>query len=128
MVGFQTRRATTTVELRDGQAFAIAGLLQDDFRDVVNQVPWLGDIPVLGTLFRSNNFRQKESELVIIVTPYLVRPVSQPILAVPTDGYRAPSDFERIIQGRMAHAGLPGGRTRLGTDARLVGPAGFAID
>ena len=123
-----TRRAETTVELGSGQSFAVGGLISSATRNNIEKFPGLGDLPILGTLFRSNNFRQQESELVIVVTPYLVRPVSEPTLALPTDGYRAPSDFERIIQGRLVHAGLPGGRTRLDRDARLVGPAGFAID
>ena len=123
-----TRRAETTVELGSGQSFAVGGLISSATRNNVEKFPGLGDLPILGTLFRSSNFRQKESELVIVVTPYLVRPVSEPVLALPTDGYRAPSDFERIIEGRLAHASLPGGRARLAGGTRLIGPAGFAID
>ena len=73
--GFITRKAKTSVELRDGQSFAIAGLLQTINAKVAKQVPWLGDVPVLGTLFRSSSFQKKESDLVIIVTPRLARPV-----------------------------------------------------
>jgi pilus assembly protein CpaC len=73
--GFTTRKAKTSVELRDGQSFAIAGLLQTVNAKTAKQVPWLGDVPVLGTLFRSSSFQKKESDLVIIVTPRLARPV-----------------------------------------------------
>ena len=68
--GLRTRRATTTVELRDGQAFAIAGLIQDDFEDTVRQLPGLGDVPILGALMRSSAFQRNETELVIIVEPH----------------------------------------------------------
>lgn len=81
-----TRRAETTVELGSGQSFAIAGLLLDDTQQLTSKVPGLGDIPILGQLFTSDRFQRSESELVIIVTPYLVRPVSQP-LPLPTDPY-----------------------------------------
>ena len=73
--GLQTRRAKTTVELRDGESFALAGLLRRDFQDTVRQFPILGSIPIIGTLFRSTSFQKEETELVIIVTPRLVRPV-----------------------------------------------------
>ena len=72
---FTNRKANTSVELRDGQSFAIAGLLQTINAKTASQVPWLGDVPVLGTLFRSSSFQKKESDLVIIVTPRLARPV-----------------------------------------------------
>ena len=71
---FKRRETSTTVEMRDGESFAIAGLLQDDFTDLIGQVPWLGDIPILGALFRSSDYSRKQSELVIIVTPHLVTP------------------------------------------------------
>lgn len=71
---FKRRETSTTVELRDGESFAIAGLLQDDFQDSAGQIPWLGDIPVLGALFRSADFQRSQSELVIIVTAHLVSP------------------------------------------------------
>ena len=74
MNSFKRRETSTTVEMRDGQSFAIAGLLQDDFRDLNGQVPWLGDIPILGALFRSADYERAQSELVIIITPHLVTP------------------------------------------------------
>ena len=83
----KVRRAETTVELASGQSFAIAGLVQEDFRNTIRQVPLLGDIPVLGALFRSEAFQRNETELVIIVTPYIVRPVGSDSIPLPTDVY-----------------------------------------
>jgi pilus assembly protein CpaC len=94
-----TRRAETTVELGSGQSFMIAGLLRNVDTNDINKAPFLGDLPILGTLFRSTGYRRQQTELVIIVTPYLVRPVSGQ-LALPTDGYRAPTDVERVLEGQ----------------------------
>ncbi|HEX5258074.1 MAG TPA: type II and III secretion system protein family protein [Sphingomicrobium sp.] len=94
-----TRRAETTVELGSGQSFMIAGLLQNSNNNTVEKAPFLGDLPVLGALFRSTKFQRNETELVIIVTPYLVRPVSGQ-LATPADGYRAPDDVQRNFLGQ----------------------------
>ncbi len=125
-----TRRAETTVELGSGQSFAIGGLLSNDVQNAVSKFPGLGDLPILGTLFRSQRFQTSETELVIMVTPYLVRPVSEPVLAAPTDGYQAPSDIERILEGRLHHAKLHKGRgAPVGPEGqRLVGPIGFVLD
>jgi pilus assembly protein CpaC len=98
--GFSRREAETTVQLRDGESFAIAGLLEDDFRDFVSQVPWFGDIPVLGTLFRSSDYQRSQSELVIIVTAHLVTPTRGEALALPTDRVRIPSERELFLFGR----------------------------
>ena len=94
-----TRRAETTVELGSGQSFMIAGLLRNTNTNNVDKAPFLGDLPILGALFRSTRYRRQETELVIIVTPYLVRPVSNQ-LASPTSGYRAPTDPEMILEGK----------------------------
>ena len=99
---FKRRETSTTVEMRDGESFAIAGLLQDDFRDQNAQVPWLGDIPILGTLFRSTNYQRNQSELVIIVTPHLVTPTRGEALALPTDRIRIPSENELFLFGKVA--------------------------
>ncbi len=125
-----TRRAETTVELGSGQSFAVGGLLSSDVQNSVSKFPGLGDLPVLGTLFRSQSFQSNETELVILVTPYLVRPVDQPVLATPVDGYRAPSDVERILEGRLHRAGLqPGRGAPVGANGqRLHGPAGFVLE
>ncbi len=99
--GLKVRRARTTVELRDGEALAIAGLMQSDFTDTVSAVPLLGKIPILGTLFRSSAFNKSETELVIIVTPRIVRPVSAGVLAVPTDRVLEPTDVDVFLNGNI---------------------------
>ena len=99
---FKRRETSTTVEMRDGESFAIAGLLQDDFRDLNGQVPWLGDIPILGTLFRSADYQRNQSELVIIVTPHLVTPTRGEALALPTDRVRIPTEQELFLFGKTA--------------------------
>ncbi len=99
---FTRREAQTTVELRDGQSFAIAGLLQDDFRDNNAQVPWLGDIPVLGALFRSAEYQRKQTELVIIITAHLVQPTRGEALALPTDRVKPPSEKDLFLFGNVA--------------------------
>jgi pilus assembly protein CpaC len=125
-----TRRAETTVELGSGQSFAIGGLLSTDIDNRIRRFPGLGDVPVLGTLFRSTRFQSNETELVILVTPYLVRPADERQMAAPTDGYRAPSDIERILFGRLHSARLQPGRDGpLGPQGqRLVGPVGFVLE
>jgi pilus assembly protein CpaC len=115
-----TRRAGTTVELRDGESFAIAGLLQDDFRDSVGKVPWLGDLPILGALFRSANYQREQTELVIIVTGHLVNPVRGEALALPTDRVTIPTEADLFLHGRLA------GRPRQGTAAGDVAAQDFS--
>src|SRR4051812_21059296 len=96
------RRAETTIHLGSGESFAIAGLIQDNTNTDIRKFPWLGDLPILGPLFRSSQFQRQETELVIIVTPYVVRPVPEgPSLKVPTDGMQPASDFERVILDRL---------------------------
>src|SRR3546814_5851331 len=85
-----TRRAETTVELGSGQSFVIGGLLKNVGNNSADKTPWLGDLPIIGTLFRSSRFRRQETELVIVVTPYLVKPVSASAIRLPTDGPKAP--------------------------------------
>jgi pilus assembly protein CpaC len=99
---FKRRETSTTVEMRDGDSFAIAGLLQDDFSNAASQVPWIGDVPVLGALFRSSEFQRAQTELVIIVTPHLVTPVSGAALALPTDRVRIPTESEFFLSGTVA--------------------------
>ncbi len=96
-----TRRASTTVELADGQSFAIAGLLRDDVREVVRKFPLLGDLPILGSLFRSTSFQRNETELVIIVTPHLVKPLNMAKQTLPTDSFIVPDDFEFYLLGSL---------------------------
>ena len=126
-----TRRAETTVELGSGQSFAIAGLLQNKVTHDVSKVPGLGDVPVLGPLFRSDSFRRNESELVIIVTPYIVRPVTSRHLAAPTDGLTPPNDTDRLLDGKVQKSTLQTQRRPVhgrGTGDGLAGPAGFILE
>jgi len=99
--GLRTRKAATTVELGDGQSFAIAGLLQESIRDSLQKYPLLGDIPILGTLFRSRSFQKNETELIIVITPRLVKPLELAKQSLPTDYYVEPNDVELYLEGRM---------------------------
>jgi pilus assembly protein CpaC len=119
-----TRRAETTVELGSGQSFMIAGLLQNTANNSVDKAPVLGDLPILGALFRSTKFQKQETELVIIVTPYLVRPVSGQ-LATPIDGYRTPNDPQRDLGGQTFY-GVSGRLDPTAVPAPQAGPAGVA--
>ena len=100
--GFKRRETSTTVELRDGDSFAVAGLLQDDFQDTNSQIPWLGDVPVLGALFRSASFQRDQSELVIIITAHLVSPTRGEALALPTDRVTPPSEKDLFLFGKTS--------------------------
>jgi pilus assembly protein CpaC len=102
--GFKVRRASTTVELRDGESFTIAGLLSDSYQNNINAFPFLGDVPVLGALFRSPNFQSDQTELVIVVTPHLVVARKGPV-ALPTDHFTPPSDYELFLFGMLAGQG-----------------------
>ncbi len=95
--GLQTRRASTVLELRDGESFAIAGLLQRDFTTTVNQVPLLGSIPIIGSLFRSTSFQRGETELLIVVTPRLVAPIKPEQVRLPTDRVYDPSEADVLL-------------------------------
>lgn len=118
--GISTRRAETTVELGSGQSFVIAGLLQNSHDNSIDKTPGLGDVPVLGALFRSNAFQRGETELVIVVTPYLVKPVNANEVVLPTDGYKAPTDLERVLIGELGN-----GKTGLDRPKpRMVAPVG----
>lgn len=101
-VGFSRKATSTVVEIKDGQSLAIAGLLEDNFRDNVGQVPWLGDIPVLGALFRSASYARDQTELVVIVTPHLVSPVDGDSLTLPTDRVRLPSEGDLFLMGKTS--------------------------
>lgn len=101
---FSRRETETTVELRDGESFAVAGLVEDEFRDNSGQVPWLGDIPVLGALFRSADYQREQTELVIIVSAHLVTPTRGEALSLPTDRIKPPSEAELFLLGRTVHS------------------------
>ena len=100
-IPINTRRAATTIEMADGQSFAIAGLLQSDIQNALNQLPGLGDIPILGALFRSSAFQRQETELVMIVTPRLVKPVSAGTLSAPTDTFIPTSWLDQYLLGNL---------------------------
>lgn len=120
------RRADTTVQLGSGQSFVIAGLLSDQTTDTGNSLPGLGDLPILGALFRSDSFQRAQDELVIVVTPYIVRPVNDPAaLRLPTDGWRPPNDIERILYLRQAGTGTP---STTHPPRRIPADAGFMIE
>lgn len=104
---FRRRETSTTVEMRDGESFAIAGLLSDDFQDLSGQVPWLGDVPVLGALFRSAEFSRQQTELVIIITPHLVTPTRGDAYALPTDRVRPPTERDLFLFGRVSSDEAP---------------------
>ena len=127
--GLTTRRAETTVELGNGESLVLAGLLQRNISDTINRVPGLGDIPILGALFRSDEFQREETELMIIVTPYIIRPTTERI-ALPTDGHQPSNDYERILWGGMyreTNGELPS-RVATSGGQRLVGLPGFRVE
>lgn len=103
--GLTTRKASTRVELKDGQSFAIAGLLNNKVRETIHKFPLLGDIPILGALFRSSSFQKDETELVIVVTPHLVKPFYAESQSLPTDSFVAPDSFEFNMLGLMEGRG-----------------------
>ncbi|AND87440.1 MULTISPECIES: type II and III secretion system protein family protein [Bradyrhizobium] len=123
-----TRRASTVVELASGQSFAIGGLIRRNFNTDIGEFPWLGDVPILGALFRSSSFQKRETELVIVVTPYIVRPGSNPSqISIPTNRIAPPSDAGRILTNTVARP--PQGRDAPRASAPgLTGNAGFIIE
>ncbi|WP_322894764.1 MULTISPECIES: type II and III secretion system protein family protein [unclassified Yoonia] len=126
---FSRRETSTTVEMRDGESFAIAGLLSDDFTNLTGQVPWIGDVPILGALFRSAEYSRRQTELVIIVTPHLVSPTRGTALALPTDRVRPPSEADLFLFGRVAASNAPT-RGGAGEVARqdFSGSYGYVMD
>ncbi|MEX0646103.1 MAG: type II and III secretion system protein family protein [Parvularculaceae bacterium] len=124
--GLSVRRANTTVEIGSGSSLVMAGLLQEDMRQTIEGVPGLKDAPVLGQLFRSRDFTNNETELVIIVTPYLVDPTHPSKLVDPVEGFVPASDLQTILLGQMvATYGLAGSGVR---EKTLQGPLGFILD
>ena len=126
---FRRRETSTTVELRDGESFAIAGLLSDDFTDLNGQVPWLGDVPILGALFRSAEYMRQQTELVIIITPHLVTPTRGEVLALPTDRVRPPSERDLFLFGRISADQAPtsGGAAEVARQD-FSGSYGYVLD
>jgi pilus assembly protein CpaC len=122
--GLTLRKAETVVELADGQSFAIAGLLREHVRDIAAKYPVLGDIPILGALFRSRAFQKSETELVIIATPHLAKPIDTAKQTLPTDYYIEPDDTELYLLGLME------GRSKSGTptaEGKFDGEFGHAM-
>ena len=121
--GLTTRRVSTVIELADGQSFAIAGLLRDDLREVISKFPVLGDIPILGALFRSTEYQKNETELIVIVTPHLVKPLDMAKQTLPTDQFIEPNDFEFYLMGWLEGKGSAGAG-RQGASPRTGGMEG----
>lgn len=122
----RSRRAETSVELASGQSFAIAGMMQNGLDESIDKFPFVGDVPVLGALFRSSRFQRNETELVIIVTPYIVRPVNNPAqLTAPTDGVSPTRFIDRVLFGKLTR---PGPGTPPPARPSLAGPAGFIVE
>jgi pilus assembly protein CpaC len=116
------RRVESTVELGSGQSFAIAGLLEQETQDNGQGLPGIGDVPVVGALFHDDQFSRSEQELVIVVTPYIVRPVNDPsALHLPTDGYKPPTDLDRLLYMQQVSQNQPP------VPVRIPGDAGFIV-
>ena len=114
-----------------GETFALAGLIQHTSEQDISKVPALGDIPIIGGLFRSDRFQRAETELVILITPYLVKPsAARSVMAAPTDGLNLPHDSQRVINSKLYRQTLPGpgGVTQGAGSPGLIGPAGFRLD
>jgi pilus assembly protein CpaC len=128
------RRAETTIELGSGQSFAIAGLLQDNTSTDIQRFPGLGDLPVLGALFSSSSFQRNESELLILVTPYIVKPIDDPrSIRLPTDAWQPATDIERVLYGFVEGRSPPGKEPpsplpQSVSAPHLLGAAGFEVE
>lgn len=124
---FNTRTLQATVELRDGQSFSVAGLLQSSTDLSQRQLPWIGDVPVLGSLFKSSSYQKNETELVVIVTPRLVQPLTPgQVAATPLDQTQPPNDVEFFALGQMEVT--PKMIKTFENGAGIVGPYGYIID
>ncbi len=129
IAAFSRRETSTTVELRDGESFAIAGLIEDNFLDSKRQLPWIGDVPVLGTLFRSAEYQRSQTELVIIITAHLVTPTRGEALALPTDRVKPPTEQQLFLFGQTARNNR-GGTTAASEVAQqdFSGSYGYVMD
>lgn len=124
--GLNVRRAETTLELPSGGSLVMAGLLSDKTKQNIDGVPGAKDVPILGALFRSRDYQKNETELVVVVTPYIVDPTNRKNIALPTDGFAPASDMDTVLMGRLnATYGANGNAP---TDKKLKGPVGFVVD
>ena len=124
--GLKVRRANTTVELSSGGSLVMAGLIQENTKQSLNGLPGAKDIPILGALFRSRDYQNEETELVVIVTPYIVRQVARDKLARPDEGFVPPNDAEAVLLGRLnAIYGMKAPQERIG---RYRGGYGFIME
>ncbi len=130
IAAFTRRETSSTVEMRDGESFAIAGLLTDDFTDNSRQLPWIGDVPVLGALFRSADYQRSQTELVIIVTAHLVTPTRGEALALPTDRIKPPTEKDLFLYGRTAEGTRAPNKGAAGEVAKqdFGGSYGYVLD
>lgn len=124
--GLRVRRAETTLELPSGGSLVMAGLLSDATKQNIDGVPGAKDLPVLGQLFRSRDYQKNETELVVIVTPYIVDPTNKKNIALPTDGFASPSDLETILLGKLN--ATYGVNDKLPANRSLKGPVGFVVE
>jgi pilus assembly protein CpaC len=125
----QVRRAETTLEMSSGSSIVLAGLIQERTRHALEGVPGVMNTPVIGSLFRSRDFVNNETELVIIVTPYLVRPTSPENIRTPADGFMNPSEGESLLSGRLNSIYRPArGANGARENASLQGPHGHVIE
>ncbi|CDK98824.1 Type II and III secretion system protein [Magnetospirillum gryphiswaldense MSR-1 v2] len=124
--GLTVRRASSTVEMSSGGSIMIAGLLQNDITATLSGMPGAMDIPILGTLFRSNSFQRKETELVVIVSAFVVQPLEKPQMALPSDGFAPSSDMDRILLGRLQERYVKNVPPPA-VPPKLQGPHGFMV-
>lgn len=128
---FSTRQATTTVEIRDGQAFMIGGLLEDEFRDNSTGTPWLSELPVIGALFRSTDYAREKSELLIVISAHLVTPTAPGVIGLPTDGVVLPTEADLFLRNRISSEPLTAarsGRDGAATADDLSGAFGYVLE
>lgn len=126
--GLNVRRASNTVELPSGGSLMIAGLLREDTRQNIDSLPGVGQLPVLGALFRSRDYLSGETELVIIVEAYIVSPTSAGALQTPADGLQIAHDAQTILFGQLNEHFAPRGNAGVATDAGWSGPVGYVIE
>ncbi len=126
--GLQVRRAETTVEMASGSSFMIAGLLQSRYKQTVDSLPGLTALPVLGSLFRSRDFLNEETELVVIVTPYIVSPTHPGQLQTPADNLQAPIDLDTVFMGSVNQVVKDRGGTPAPTSGGYQAPVGYVIE